>query len=154
MKRGGASVQARRLLPRRCQKPSRDQRASSYIRNSDTMLERVAASPPGSVPRAGGPPFSYHAQARRPREQCLGQNRDVDQSLAATVGLWGGLIPSGASAPGDRPVARHRCGYCVILRESPLFLTRIIVKVPRCPLLLIIGPAGVSWRVLSHTSRF
>lgn len=45
-----------------------------------------------------------------------------DQSLAATVGLQGGLIPRGASAPGDRPVARHRCGYRVILRESPLFL--------------------------------
>jgi len=42
----------------------------------------------------------------------------------------------------------------VILRESPLFLTRIIIKVPRCPLPLIIGPAGVSWRVLSRTSRF
>ena len=77
-----------------------------------------------------------------------------DQSLAATVGLQGGLIPRGASAPGDRPVARHRCGYRVILRESPLCLTRIVFKVPRCLLLLIIGPAGVSWRVLSRTSRF
>ena len=87
LKRGGASAQARRPLPRRCQRPSRDQRASSYIRNSDTMFKRVAASPPGSDPRAGGPPFSYHAQVRRPRAQCPGQNRDVDQSLAATVGL-------------------------------------------------------------------
>lgn len=42
----------------------------------------------------------------------------------------------------------------MILRESPLFLTRIIIKVPRCPFPLIIGPAGVSWRVLSRTSRF
>ena len=154
MRRCGASAQARRPLPRRCQRPSCDQRTSSYIRNSDTMFKRVAASPPGSDPRAGGPPFSYHAQVRRPRAQCPGQNRDVDQSLAATVGLQGGLIPRGASAPGDRPVARHRCGYRVILRESPLFLTRIIFKVPRRPLLLIIGPAGVSWRVLSRTSRF
>ena len=94
---------------------------SAIVSNSDTMLERVAASPPGSDPRAGGPPFSYHSQARRGRNARV---RTVmsDQSLAATVGLQGGLIPRGASAPGDRPVARHRCGYRVILRESPLFL--------------------------------
>jgi len=77
------------ILPRRCLGTSRDQRAWSYIRNSDTMLERVAASPPGSDPRAGGPPFSYHAQARRPRAQCLGQNRDVRSVPSCNGGATG-----------------------------------------------------------------
>ena len=77
------------ILPRRCLGTSRDQRAWSYIRNSDTMLERVAASPPGSDPRAGGPPFSYHAQARRPRAQCLGQNCDVRSVPSCNGGATG-----------------------------------------------------------------
>ena len=77
------------ILPRRCLGPSRDQHALSYIPSSDTMLERVAASPPGSDPRAGGPPFSYHSQARRPGAQCLGQNRDVRSVPSCNGGAIG-----------------------------------------------------------------
>ena len=77
------------ILPRRCLGPSRDQRASSYICNSDMMFKRVAASPPGSDPRAGGPPFSYHAQVRRPWAQCPGQNRDVRAVPSCNGGAMG-----------------------------------------------------------------
>ena len=108
----------------------------------------------GVIPGQVGHPFLIRRKLADRGRNAWVRTVMSDQSLAATVGLKGGLIPRGASAPGDRPVARHRCGYRVILRESPLFLTRIIFKVPRRPLILIIGPAGVSWRVLSRTSRF
>ncbi len=108
----------------------------------------------GVIPGQVGHPFLIRRKLADRGRNAWVRTVMSDQSLAATVGLKGGLIPRGASAPGDRPVARHRCGYRVILRESPLFLTRIIFKVPRRPLILIIGPAGVSWQVLSGTSRF